>query len=181
MTDTNQPPPHTITINDHPEPHIMQWSDLELAAIKKYAESYALQALAQVQGEPFAWVEHHKGGDNLVWDEPGGRKSPLYTTPQPSQATQADVTDERLLEIGREWTKEVGWYEFEVNDFIGCARAILALRPVAVPMTDEQRNDLICTVTTLGAKLSRRDLVGTAIDWTEAHHGISAQAKKETT
>lgn len=52
-------------------------------------------------------------------------------------ATQpAEVTDERLLEIGREWTKEVGWYEFEVNDFIGCARAILALRPVQVPMTE---------------------------------------------
>ena len=38
MADTNQLPSHTITINDHPEPHIMQWSDLELAAIKKYAE-----------------------------------------------------------------------------------------------------------------------------------------------
>ena len=48
MTDTNQLPPHTVTINDHPEPHIMQWSDLELAAIKKYAESYALKARAQV-------------------------------------------------------------------------------------------------------------------------------------
>lgn len=46
MTDTNQLPPHTITIQDHPEPHIMQWSDLELAAVKRYAEQYALQAIA---------------------------------------------------------------------------------------------------------------------------------------
>lgn len=56
MTDTNQLPPHTITIHDHPEPHIMQWSDLELAAVKRYAEQYALQARAQVQGEPMAWL-----------------------------------------------------------------------------------------------------------------------------
>ena len=38
---------------------------------------------ASVTDEPFAWVEHHKGGDNLVWDEPGGRKSPLYTRHAP--------------------------------------------------------------------------------------------------
>lgn len=54
----------------------------------------------------------------------------MLTTLQAQQSTQGDtpeeVSDERLLEIGREWTKEVGWYEFEVNDFIGCARAILA-------------------------------------------------------
>ena len=40
-------PEHTITIHDHPEPQIMQWSDLELAAVKKYAEQYALRALSQ--------------------------------------------------------------------------------------------------------------------------------------
>ena len=55
------------------------------------------------------------------------------------------------------------------------ARAILAPRPERVPMTDEQRNDLICTVTTLCAKLSRRDIVGMAIDWTESHHSITTQ------
>lgn len=28
--------------------------------------------------EPAAWIEHHKGGDNLVWDDPGGDSTPLY-------------------------------------------------------------------------------------------------------
>jgi hypothetical protein len=43
-----------------------------------------LQALCMAEaalrgmGEPVAWIEHHKGGDNLVWDDPGGGKTPLY-------------------------------------------------------------------------------------------------------
>ncbi len=107
------------------------------------------------------------------------------------QATQpAEVTDERLLEIGREWTKEVGWYEFEVNDFLGCARAILALRPVQVPMTDELF-DLICnaidkadTITMEGDYMLDSDDCIAVVRVMQAllsvHHGITAQAKKET-
>lgn len=34
---------------------------------------------------PVAWIEHHKGGDNLVWDQPRGDCTPLYSaSPQPS-------------------------------------------------------------------------------------------------
>jgi hypothetical protein len=46
--------------------------------------------------EPVAYIEHHKGGDNLVWDDPGGKRSPLYTTP-PNVATPlaAPAPDER--------------------------------------------------------------------------------------
>jgi len=97
--------------------------------------------------------------------------------PQPTQATQAEVTDEQINTVALEqWGPHTGGPLAAHRAF---ARAILALRPERVPMTDEQRNDLICTVTTLGAKLSRQALVGMAIDWTEAHHGITAQAKKE--
>lgn len=28
-----------------------------------------------------AWVEHHKAGDNLSWDRPSGKCSPLYLHP----------------------------------------------------------------------------------------------------
>lgn len=95
----------------------------------------ALQARAQVQGDPSWWTRETDEGAEWTDTAPLVLSgwTPLYTAPQAGQ----------------------------------------------VPMTDEQRNDLICTVTTLGAKLSRRDLVGTAIDWTEAHHGITAQAKGE--
>lgn len=32
--------------------------------------------------EPFAYVEHHKAGDNLWFDHPGGKHSALYTEQQ---------------------------------------------------------------------------------------------------
>lgn len=31
--------------------------------------------------EPVAYIEHHKAGDNLVWDNPGANSTPLYTSP----------------------------------------------------------------------------------------------------
>jgi hypothetical protein len=39
------------------------------------------QLPAPVQHDPVAWIEHHKGGDNLEWDYPGANSSPLYTAP----------------------------------------------------------------------------------------------------
>lgn len=35
--------------------------------------------------EPFAYVEHHKAGDNLWFDHPGGKHSELYTEQQVRQ------------------------------------------------------------------------------------------------
>lgn len=51
MTTTPAMPEHTIGKHDHPEPHTMRWSELELAAIKRYAESYALAALQSQPAE----------------------------------------------------------------------------------------------------------------------------------
>ncbi len=67
MTDTNQLPPHTITIHDHPEPHIMQWSDLELAAVKRYAEQYALQARAILAMRPQAAPMTEEQAEELAY------------------------------------------------------------------------------------------------------------------
>jgi hypothetical protein len=50
----------------------------------------ALAAQPAVQ-EPVAWIEHHKGGDNLEWDNPGGKCTPLYTTPPAQPAVQEPV------------------------------------------------------------------------------------------
>ena len=44
--------------------------------------------------EAVAWIEHHKAGDNLVWDNPGVTTSsakpptPLYASPQPTRKEQ---------------------------------------------------------------------------------------------
>ncbi len=40
---------------------------------------------------PVAWIDHHKDGDNLEWEDPGGKRSPLYT----QAAIDAAVTAER--------------------------------------------------------------------------------------
>ena len=45
--------------------------------------------------EPVAWIEHHKGGDNLEWENPGGKCTPLYATP-PAQRPFVGLTDEEM-------------------------------------------------------------------------------------
>ena len=49
-------PEHNITVHDHPEPHSQRWSDLELKAIKRYAEAYALLAVEALH--PVAMTEN---------------------------------------------------------------------------------------------------------------------------
>jgi hypothetical protein len=41
--------------------------------------------------QPVAWIEHHKGGDNLEWDNPGGKCTALYTTPPAAQPAVPDA------------------------------------------------------------------------------------------
>ena len=49
--------------------------------------------------EPVAYIEHHKAGDNLVWDNPGANSSALYTSPlqrkplTPEQIAELDCLD----------------------------------------------------------------------------------------
>ena len=106
-------------------------------------------------------------------------------------AQPSEVTDEQIescaLEAG--FSVESTGSIWAVDGYVGTrvdpglrkfARAILALHPVQVPMTDDERDNMICTVTTLCAGLSRQAIAGMTIDWTESHHGITAQAKKET-
>ena len=54
------------------------------------------QAIEQAEKqEPVAWIEHHKGGDNLEWENPGGKCTPLYTTP-PAAPMQEPVAEARF-------------------------------------------------------------------------------------
>lgn len=172
--------------------------DAELqSAIGQAEQALSLGGIGQAMfatGEPVGRVRIDSGEVHIVPRVRDAEASSLtdgqsvYTTPQPAQTTQAEVTDEQIescaLEAG--FSVESTGSIWAVDGYVGTrvdpglrkfAKAILALRPVAVPMTDEQRNDMICTVTTLCAKLSRRAIVGMAIDWTEAHHGITAKTE----
>ena len=57
---------------------------------------------AQPAQEPVAWIEHHKAGDNLVWEKPN-KGTPLYTTPpeaQPAPVQEPVATDwERIARV----------------------------------------------------------------------------------
>lgn len=44
-------------------------------------------------GTAVAYIEHHKGGDNLVWDNPGGKKSALYAHPDPLLAEAVEALE----------------------------------------------------------------------------------------
>lgn len=102
-------------------------------------------------------------------------------------ATQpAEVTDEQIIDIGNEWSKENGWMDFEERDFVSCVRAILALRPVQVPMTDEHLSVLKemadrCPELNLSNYDSDDvdELNSWAVEIAVYIDGITAQAKKE--
>ena len=53
---------------------------IQRAALAEYVQS------ATQPPHPAAWIEHHKGGDNLVWEQTGDNCTPLYK-PAPSSAT----------------------------------------------------------------------------------------------
>ena len=74
------------------------------------------------KSEPIAYIEHHKGGDNLVWDNPGGKYSVLYTAPLVMK-----LSDERIFEIATRF-QDGGDFGWDTNlcerEQLGFARAI---------------------------------------------------------
>lgn len=97
-----------------------------------------------------------------------------------------DVTDEQIREAAVKAVKagKLSWSGFDKDDqdkytipvlsksHYQFARAILSLRPVQVPMTDEQ----------IRSMCKQGWVFETVRQWVhviEAHHGITAQTKKE--
>jgi len=58
--------------------------------------------------EPVAWIEHHKAGDNLLWDEPGGKKTSLYAHPAPVAAPAPETVAWMIVEPGCEYGPTFG-------------------------------------------------------------------------
>ena len=168
--------------------------------------TYALQARAQVQGEAFGYIHHFTAHDesgaliDTTWEADGcadplphptfpsmwkwAHCTPFYTAPQPAQATQAEMTDEReafesctLMEgslFKRRADDPDKYWDGNVQDDweLWQARAILALRPERVPMTEEQ----------IRSMCKQGWVFETVKQWVriiEAHHGITAQGAQE--
>ena len=207
MTDTNQLPPlptpkFTETIRGVP--------CITLTEHEHLMRTYALQARAQVQGEAFGYIHHFTAHDesgaliDTTWEADGcadplphptfpsmwkwAHCTPFYTTPQPAQAPQAEVTDagiEQVLTLAHSYAdaKLMRYGALDIKEppdpaaaFSKLRRAILALRPVQVPMTDLPEGDV-----------TYFDGRGDAVDGYTAErvweilrsHGITTQAKKE--
>jgi hypothetical protein len=85
--------PDLIARLKHPEDHYEFTDPKKANAVLMSLCQEAADALAAPVQEPVAWIEHHKGGDNLEWDNPGGKCTPLYTTPPAQPAPVQERTD----------------------------------------------------------------------------------------
>ena len=110
------------------------------------------------------------------------------------EAAQAELTNEQIKDAAVKAVKDgkLSWLGFEKDDqdkytipvisksHYQFARAILALRPERVPMTEDQvwHNDALMSANgTAGFKMDALMRIVRAV---EAHHGIKKLAKKET-
>ena len=86
----------------------LKWPQVE-EAITAIKASLLSRSDGEAKDEPVAWIEHHKGGDNLVWDDPSWKRTPLYTTPP----QRKPLTDEEIVETfckAPHQTQHVAWF-----------------------------------------------------------------------
>lgn len=105
-----------------------------------------------------------------------------------STATQADVTDEQVLALAHSYAdaKLMRYGALGIKEppdpsaaFIELRRAILSLRPEKVPMTNEELKAARLRVCDDPNELPEPWAFRMGVYAAEAHHGITAQAKKE--
>lgn len=185
-------PEHTIGRHDHPEPHTMCWSELELDAIKRYAESYALAAL---QSQPAAaGVSDAASALFEVWRRTEfAQRDGEFAHPDLSkyaadyQQAWAEVAKRaRAILALRPQSEPVGeagtmpgTSGFTMACFhadkvpVGTKLYADALRPQAVPMTDATIDGHLRSL--VGPDVPMPWSFTCGVRFAEAHHGITAQ------
>ena len=157
MSDTNQLPEPELGYIKTDKSNQPAFSARQM----REAVKHALQARAQVQGEPFGYIHHFAAHDesgaliDTTWEADGCADplphptfpsmwkwthcTPFYTTQQPAQATQAEVTDSMIREafLANGFTVKDGHSDLKPYVY-AAARAILALHPERVPMTERE-------------------------------------------
>lgn len=164
-------------------------AELDNASCKSVQKRLEAQQPATGELEPYdAGLLNDFGGGNVEWWQDYiraelGNAHDFYqsqiTTPQPAQATQAEVTDSMIREafLANGFTIKDGHSDLKPYVY-AAARAILALSPERVPMTEDQvwHNDALMSANgTAGFKM---DALMRIVRATEAHHfGITTQPK----
>lgn len=139
---------------------------------------YALQARPQVQSDPSWWMRETDEGAEWTDTAPLVLSgwTPLYTAPQPAQATQAEVTDSMIREafLTNGFTIKDGHSDLKPYVY-AAARALLALQASAqvqatqpAEVTDEQIESCALeagfSVESTGSIWAVDGLVGTRVD-----------------
>lgn len=84
------------------------------------------QAYEEMLGEPDAYIEHHKGGDNLSWDLPRYSSTPLY-------AADKIATIKAELESRRSDAESWRAYKKRKDEVIAAGMGRKILRDAAAP------------------------------------------------
>jgi hypothetical protein len=112
------------------------------------ARLHATEAAAAVNSKPVAWIEHHKAGDNLNWeqvDHPYAMATPLYTAPmtalsyeQIDAIAKAQDDDPQEPWFTRQLTK-LEWRCFARDIERACSPGAAPPADTAIePLSDEQ-------------------------------------------
>ena len=159
--------------NQLPEPELgyIQTDKSNQPAFSARQMREAMQARAQVQGEACPTCGETEPYTGSCGTSNNDTKA---LCKQPPQATQAEVTDAEIEALfgkcGGHWSGDQ--WVIEDADIHPFARAILALRPERVPMTEDQvwHNDALMSANgTAGFKM---DALMRIVRAAETHHGI---------
>jgi hypothetical protein len=150
-------------------------ADANLQAVFRARRATLPEAPVQ---EPVAWIEHHKGGDNLEWENPGGKCTPLYTTP----TTQPAPVQEPVAWAWRAFDPDDGhfgkWGTWHISGYKPPRQQSRWFQVVPLPNTTPpaaQRQWVGLTV------LEQADCFANTEDATEFYHAIEAKLKEKNT
>lgn len=101
----------------------------------------------------------------------------LVPATQPAEVTDEKILTEVLAAGGRQYGSDDRYIDIEHSELLKAVRAILALRPVQVPMTDEEIEQINC-VTLHQTDWDSFEVYEPSVRHfaraIEAHHGIKA-------
>lgn len=80
--------------------------------------------------KPAAWIQHHKAGDNLEWEDPGGKRTPLYELHALWNvvARAGEIERQKALHDAARWVDEEIGHAVQEGWSIEAVQALMATR-----------------------------------------------------